>query len=262
MKTALLGLIAALAISCSGGNGDDPSPTGPTTGVPSAGALEEPTNADWAELGADLAAIAIDGLKEALASTTASIHSPAGPREFATRLFPMPPRSRAFEATYWCCGAFGPDSMSRLSTFGELTTVANNPNRLDIQNQLRSPAPIDWFARGFLWEANLSSGLQLRSTLTASNQQIQPAQTFQLTGSMTYSGKSGSQTPRTAVINLSLQYSNYEAPQPPTATGQMGTVSFTNIALPIRPKPTRGCPCPNGGACDAPPNPGCSIMCK
>jgi hypothetical protein len=66
---------------------------------------------------------------------------------------------------------------------------------------------------------------------------------------------------RVAEIDLLLGYQDYRLRESPTGTGQMGPIRVAARPLPDL-DVIRRCPCPGGPEPGAPPNPGCSLMCR
>ena len=254
-----------MALACGGGHGDTASPTAPTTGFSSTGALGEPADADWAELGAELAAIGIHSFQEALASnSTASSRPFARPAAVATPLgLPWPPRDISFAASYWCCGAFGPNSMSYFTSTAQMIAeneLALQKKQLAINIQHNSSKPISWRSRrgAGSWELSIpATGLQITSTIETVSNEILPAQTFKLAGSLNYALAGA--VPKAAPVDVSLRYIDFQT-QPPMATGQIGPLRVTGNPLPASATPARcsrpreGCaPCTSFSPCGPAP---------
>src|SRR4051812_39257857 len=93
----LLLLLSLAATAACGGSGGNPAP-GPSPVPPT---FVEPSNDEWALLGAQLAALALDALQTAIADGFA----PAAAARFDTFALRRPATLSDFNASYYCCGS-------------------------------------------------------------------------------------------------------------------------------------------------------------
>lgn len=229
-----------LLTSCGGGRSDNPSPVAPSSFSPSV-TEGQPSELDWAELGAQLASIGVHALHEALPPSDA-----AAAALFGTRSHDLssPPDPVAFTTAYFCCG--------RGTTGTFITadgTVSPTSSGEAVLTQRLGGGNVRWTLSGNTGPAVLefsSPGVRLESRLVVSGGRIQRAQEVRMTGDVVYS-TSGAQ-PTAAPIDVVLSYRDLLAGTP-AATGTIGSLRPGGRSLPQSPtsparcgRPREGCP--------------------
>jgi hypothetical protein len=260
----ILILVMALGLACSGG-GDDAVPTGPTSSpapAPQPAAAGEPTDDDWARLGAQLASMGVEALRQALPSQGTPSVASRSPWGVLDVRMDLPIGGLSFSRDYFCCGSFG---MSYTSIQGQIRVRTDSSGRVTVVETGSTYVSHHGPSRDGTskWTIEIpTDGLQITSNLVTLNGKVEPVQQFRLAGRLTYFIEQG-QT-KTATIDIVLGYQDFylDTPrlQPRTATGQLGSLRLANASLPAVETFPR-CPCPGGPEPGAPPNPGCSIMC-
>lgn len=233
--SALLCIVLLVGLtSCAGDHGS----AGATSPTPFAGATPlavEPSDDDWALLGAQLAALAVDALQTALdGGSSARVFAPS----FRNSILDFPGLS-SFNANYYCCG-------SQLSTTSIVstslqTTLADNRSSLTYGSYYSGNASASWIgSHNNTWGLQIPvNGLALTSTLGISGSAMAPAQQFNLLGSLIYTADPCALTSlapcpfhKTAAVAVALTYEDVRKKDPPTAVGQIGPFRTTGSRLP------------------------------
>jgi hypothetical protein len=224
-----VGLVCVSATAC-GGNKSATTPT-------SAG---EPTDANWSQLAAQLSAIGVDAVQQAVSITSkngaAFPSAVPGPQGRTVNAIPL--TAISWSNQYPCCGSTSGAS-STMRTNGQIAGSAAGAGTVDMTESLDSLNTMWTVGTGSFQIQIAAGGLKLTSSLVTSGADFQPVQQFKLVGSLTYIAGNGTQ--KSAAINLVVGYRAFptqsSSSQPPTATGQFGPASLTGGTLPDQPPP-------------------------
>jgi hypothetical protein len=223
--------LTVIPIACGGGGGGDSggsggSPTQPSGSSPLTPASVDPTADDWAQIGAQLAAMGAEALQAALTTSGSSSGRGIGPFDATT--FDVPSRNLSVSVGHFCCGRSSSSTQSStVRTTADIAVQGSGPGRaatvalrFEVQGARWSGASGYWTATG--------NNLEMTAPLASVNGKVDGTQTFRLAGALQYALASGSV--RSGNIDVRLNYANFVS-QPPAATGAVGSYQATGGPL-------------------------------
>ena len=233
LRGTVLFLMLAATLSC-GGSTTTPAPI---VSPVAPAAFVEPGDDDWALLGSQLAALAMDALQTALADgNTSASFSP-----FHTFGLQRPSVLSDFNASYYCCGS----QLLTSSTLSTLTiaTISASRSVLTYGSTFATNATTTWTrpaapTLGLIIPTD--APLRMSATLPMTAGAINAFQQFDVLGSLIYTADPCALTllpscavRKTAPIALALSYADVRKKDPPVATGQIGTYHPAGKPLPL-----------------------------
>jgi hypothetical protein len=241
LQFAVLSAAILLGGSC-GKGGSSSNPGGPTPAVSSFSTVAsggEPSDMDWAQLGAQLAGLSANALQEVLAASATGF-TPNGLRTYD---LVAPTANRTWDASYFCCGTatsyltLGGQILIGRSADGLGITITQTFSRLV---ELTWAVPSNSYSLAFPGD-----GLTMTAQLVTANGRIVQGQEFTLNGQVSYLGGN---TLRTATINATFGFRNIEdILQGLTATGQLGPLRLTGQSMPVSAASVSRCSRPREG---------------